>query len=1068
MAGQYQLAVTSKLPFGTIGGLTYSTWAYRLTWAAHPDDLQSHVGLILSTRIDVKDPADYPGVPQMAGMSRSVHADEGTQYLYRTIDPKKGRSADLYLIAPSAEDSFTPLKVATADADTTDWQSLSFTVDPAAPPAPTQMMRGPSASAGSPQPPTVDGQPLSNSSRRVPKATLVSLQLETPRIDLGGAVLKFGLVNSLRLQPGEVDAAQQWLANNDQFHDDGPPRDAHGAALADTLKAFEGAPLASDLPSPGVFTSVPAQTLSTFGKAIIALRRQRVNQLAAQQFVPQLVPQLAPQLAPQQPQQIVIAPAIKAFQARAIDLQNAAVVALNGFEQNFKVTPIGVLNLERIEMTPVGIERGALISTIPLAPLEQTAVVHKEWSVTTKEFESIVTDSLENFSETGVTENTELAQATNSQTSHSNQFNVNGTVTGGYGPVTATISSAFSSQNQESQSANESRKHAITTTRKASSRVKQEHKVTISTTTVTGTSETSTRVLQNPSTTNPIRIDYFSLMRKWHVGLYRYGLRLTYDIAIPEPASAMRKVYADLANLKAMLGPFAFSLARGTITRTNYQQLADQYNAQVPPPPDPDYTFTIAPAITVCPDRSNPCGIQFSSVGIPAIRDGYAIDTVTLDGGVWGYSGKGLGYGIVGTTFFKWDAQSDQEFPTTSLFDTAGRPFLHGATGSPTIGVFMNDVRAASIVLTIKAKLSDSAFEAWRSDVWNALFNAAQTQYFARQQDIQSRVSAIETQIEGVDTLTLRREENEEVMKGVLRWLLGPTFHFMPEDVVVEFLAQSPIPILNPNGNIDLVHGTVIDASRGDGLNVTGTGWYPMFMYQEMVKFINEAIEWENVLYFLYSYFWDVPPSWDFIRQIRHPDATRQAFLRAGSARVVLTVRRGWELAWVRFVEAGGFGSELIPGHPYLTIAKEIQDYDQTNYPGIPPANPGGGPLPDDGASVATVSAAKLAPNAAAVTVAVKSSAGFQPGYTAIIDTWDTKMMKGGLPVTAQETQVITAVPDPTHITVERIDNPHDGSLVPFPIMQGGEKGQIIAEWFEYTPTSGTDIAVTSNLADIA
>jgi hypothetical protein len=68
-----------------------------------------------------------------------------------------------------------------------------------------------------------------------------------------------------------------------------------------------------------------------------------------------------------------------------------------------------------------------------------------------------------------------------------------------------------------------------------------------------------------------------------------------------------------------------------------------------------------------------------------------------------------------------------------------------------------------------------------------------------------------------------------------------------------------------------------------------------------------------------------------------------------------------------------------------------------------------------------------------------------------------------------QEAQTITAVSaDGMSITVERIEKPHDGSQKPFPIMQGGEKGQLIAEWFEYTPTSGTDIQVTSNLATIA
>jgi hypothetical protein len=195
------------------------------------------------------------------------------------------------------------------------------------------------------------------------------------------------------------------------------------------------------------------------------------------------------------------------------------------------------------------------------------------------------------------------------------------------------------------------------------------------------------------------------------------------------------------------------------------------------------------------------------------------------------------------------------------------------------------------------------------SNVWTALYNAAQTQYYAQQQEYQSQIAALQDKLANIDTLTLRREENEEIMKGVLRWLLGPSFDFMPQDVRDSFEQQQP--------PLDLKHGTAFDSDIGDGLHVTATGWYPMFAYQEMVKFINEAIEWENVLYFLYSYFWDVPESWKFIRELQHPDSTRQAFLRAGSARVVLTVRKGWEDAWTTFVEAGHFDATLIH-HPYL------------------------------------------------------------------------------------------------------------------------------------------------------
>jgi hypothetical protein len=1056
MAANLQLTPLDKVPFRQINGKPYCVWSYRLSWSAAPADLKRYAGLLFSSRIDIKDPAAFADVPEVQGTNLIDDPSQDTQILYKEILPAGATQVDLSFIAPCAEDSFTALRVVSASTSLHDWKPLVFSVDTQGSAAQTQTVSGPLADLTA-TPASLEGQRLDNSARRVSKATLVSIELPRPSQGVDGAVSKFGFVSNLRLQAGEVDKARQRMIFTDQ------PRlagDAHAptqpnAQLWSALKAFEGSPVPSALPAPSVFGPVPTATIAAFGRAIVGIRQDQLE--SARVVETRSTVQPAPRST------------LMAHEAVSVNLHNAAVVALNGFEANFKVTPIGVLNLERIEMTPVGIERGALIATIPLAPLEQTAVVHKEWSVTTKEFTSIVTDSLENFSETGVTENTELAQATTSQTTHSNQFNVNGTVTGGYGPVTATVSSSFTAQNQESQSANESRKHAIATTRKASARVKQEHKVTISTTTVTGTSETSTRILQNPSPTDPIRIDYFSLMRKWHVGLYRYGLRLTYDIAIPEPASAIRKVYAEIENLRGQLGPFRFGVQRAAITAGNYKQLADQYNAQVPLLPAPDYTTAIAPTISVCPDKSNTCGIIYSSVPLPALKDGYAIDTITVDGGVWGYSGKGLGYGVVGTQFFKWDAQSDQEFTTTKLLDTAGQPFLAGAQGSQTIGVFMNDVRAASLVFTVKAKLTNEALEAWQLDVWNALYNAAQTQYFAGQQDIQAQIAALQDKLNNVDTLTLRREENEEIMKGVLRWLLGPNFHFMPDDVLLQFVEQMPIPILNPNGNIDIIHGTVLDATRGDGLNVTAAGWYPMFMYQEMVKFINEAIEWENVLYFLYGYFWDVAPSWNFIRQIRHPDATRQAFLRAGSARVVLPVRRGWEQAWVTFVEAGGFGQKLIPGHPYMTIAEEVQNYDQTNYPGIPPANPAGGPLPDGGESVASVSSDKLTPSGGApVNIAVGSSTGFHVGYTAIIDTYDTKMVQGGKTVTAQEAQVITAVPDDTHVTVARIENPHDGSTRPFPVMQAGEKGQLIAEWFEYTPSSGTDIAVTSNLATIA
>jgi GH18 family chitinase len=1031
----------------------------------------------------------------------------------------------------------------------------------------------------SPSPQPVTAPKRSNETRRIPKATYVPLIVpiansvdNPPGVSVEGrAVLKFGYIRRLALQPGEVDAVQGELSRPASLA-------AGGTALLnsttisntkvwDTLRSFEGSPMPSQLPAPGVFANIPSGALMAFGKAIVSLRQQsldRLKQQAAGAPDPSPPTVLASELTQQPTRSLTRIPGNIALTSTPMSLDlstsvgkwlnliNLGIGATNGFEANVTATPVGMLNLERLEMTPAGIERGGLLATIPLAPKEQTAVVQKEWSVTTKEFTSIVTDSLENYSETGVTENTDLSQSTTSQTQHSNQFNINSTVQGSYaGFVTGSVSAGFTAQDSNSQSATDSRKHAIATTRKASARVKQEHKMSISTTTVTGTSETTTRILQNPSDTNPIRIDYFSMIRKWRVGLYRYGLRLTYDISIPEPGGTLREAYMQLADLQLQAARgFNFPLTQSDITQQNYENpssalwaYANQWGVLVPPPPAPG-----SPLMPNMPATGiGTGGWQYFQLPFSVPENQWVIKVTAL-ANINTLPNKGFYFAVEATPFY----DGPNFNPKSYSVDLTGQyHFMEYYTGQQTVTFWFNDAGAATWVgLIVQIAPTLAAVQQWVSEVWNALYNAAQAAFYAQQQAVNAQIQALQDQLNNVDTLTLRREENDEIMKGVLRWLLGPLFEFMPPDV--QALFGAPLVAAPGCGGASstrcdlLTHGvsfTGNDIFGDDTPQQANYDWSTMFLYQEMVKFINEAIEWENVLYFLYSYFWDVPASWDFIRQIRHPDSTRQAFLRAGSARVVLTVRRGWEPAWVSFVETGGFGQTLLPNHPYMSIVQEIQAYDNTNYPGIPAANPASGPTSDQEDSVATTSHALVPASATPstpvnipidtnppfitatnfivgytvvidsygsvatisnsptpgsngnpVSIPVNSSAGFVVGVAAVIDSADSGVQETqtvtGIPdathITVQmlkndhyaipfpivqniqESQIITAIPDATHITVQKLNYPHDGRTTPFPVVQPGEKGILISEWFEYTPTSGTDIAVTSNLATIS
>ncbi|MGF1428242.1 hypothetical protein [Kitasatospora sp. LaBMicrA B282] len=876
---------------------------------------------------------------------------------------------------------------------------------------------------------------LDHATRQIDKATLVPLS--APPSSTGSAIAKAGFVRRLALQPGEVAAVHAHL---DRSAD--PAADAAtwepGATVPALLAAFEGQPLASVLPAPAEFAAVPVETLRTFGQAVVDLRGRRLAEAAA-----------APE-----PSDTALGSAQQSL--------HTAVLALRTLDANAAAPRLGWMNLERLEMAPNGIERGELIATIPLAPLEETAVTQKEWSVQSKEFSSIVTDSLENYSETGVTDNTELSQSTTSQQQHSNQFNITGTVSGGIPIISGSVTSGFTGQGADSQSATDSRKHATTLTQKASTRAKQEHKVTITTTSVTGSSQTTTRTLKNPSPTDAMRIDYFSMMRRWRVRLYRYGLRLTYDLVLPEPSASMRKAYIDLQALKDQLGPFVFPVPHDDITdevrdedpeppvthpptpkEPHFQVLADRYNAQVPQPPAK--VKTLRPTL----DQPVPQGVRASAKVTVTLDPGYEIQSVTLTGRMTSTTGH-LGQFTVEGSTVPFDPWADKTFTDELLLAPGGTNFLAGATGTQPILMTFDDVSTESLEFTVVCVPTADAMAQWRSDVWNALYSAAQTDYYAQQQDIAGRIAALEDELDNVDTLTLRREENDEIMKCVLRYLLGGSFPTVPAPVTAKFAADK----------VDTGHGAAFDTQDIQ----PGTQlWTLVTQYEDIVRFVNEAIEWENVVTFLYSYFWDLPDSWPFIRRLKHPDANRQAFLRAGSARVVLTVRKGWETRWVNFVENGTIDDPSQPGtpSPNFTIAQEIAAYDDRNYPGIPPANPGRSAVRLEDA-LFTSCADRVGPSDGPVVIPVASSEGFQPGSRVVIDSvTDT--------ANDQEAQLITAVPDDTHLEVARLDKAHNGTAAaPFPLTVPGEKGELIAEWNEYTPTSGTDIQVTSNLSTIA
>jgi hypothetical protein len=589
--------------------------------------------------------------------------------------------------------------------------------------------------------------------------------------------------------------------------------------------------------------------------------------------------------------------------------------AVVGFQERIPIEPIGYLHLERIEMYPAGVERGELIHSVPLAPGETVNVSHKEWSVSEKQFEDIVQDFFEGYSEEGVAEKTDIAMSTDSQSQHATALNVGASLSASYSSVTLTTSFGYNATSNDSLSKKDSRNHSMAITKKASARTKKDHKVTFKVTSVAGSEDQSVRVISNPSSTDSMRIDYFQLARKWKIDLLRYGLRMTYDIVIPNPGSGIVTLVEDVNALDALIStPFTFTLPLSAIyynsqasdphAISNYDQLAAQYNATVTPPPEVRKWVNVHKETAPVSDYDH---VHYDSVDFD-IDDSYYI-----------YQ-------------FQWEFNYvNNAGDTRSYFEMIGGESipegirgLIGMSGHLSLDFVYQYVYDFAINITFICRPKVQVLLDWRLQVWNQLRQAAEEQYNKSLQDYKDQRAKLVQEIADYDALTLRRMEQEEIMKGVLRWLLGPQFHLVPFNLSSLFNNDTNDPAVQD----------VLDPNR-----LTDAQWLAVMEHGEFIKYIHNAIEWENVLYFTYPYFWDDNKLWDFKKFLFHPDPTHRTFLRSGAARVVLTIRPGFEPSFTSLVESGAFNS--LPGpHPYVTIAQEIQDFANTNYPGFPPANP--------------------------------------------------------------------------------------------------------------------------------
>jgi hypothetical protein len=99
--------------------------------------------------------------------------------------------------------------------------------------------------------------------------------------------------------------------------------------------------------------------------------------------------------------------------------------------------------------------------------------------------------------------------------------------------------------------------------------------------------------------------------------------------------------------------------------------------------------------------------------------------------------------------------------------------------------------------------------------------------------------------------------------------------------------------------------------------------------YAAFAKFMEQAFEWDIMSYNFYPYYWGARTEWAKLYQYENNDPLFRSFMQAGMARVVVTVRPGFEKAVGYYLQTGQIwnGGEVpvIEDALFLSIVDELE-----------------------------------------------------------------------------------------------------------------------------------------------
>lgn len=393
--------------------------------------------------------------------------------------------------------------------------------------------------------------------------------------------------------------------------------------------------------------------------------------------------------------------------------------------------------------------------------------------------------------------------------------------------------------------------------------------------------------------------------------IFNYGKRLMFEFMIPEPAKLHLLGMAENpigTKLVEPVDPRKYVDPTGTIVPLKLKDYASindatvkywggMYNVELEPAPVETMTVGKSFAFTT-PE----------SMGSEWEESGSGSENITLPEGYYATHAK-VGAYVSNEPGVGFKAIAGGKLMNITNTGSSNEESISKFVGAVPVSFSSLGYHAGSVNFEIKLTVLPETKLAWQQETFRAIIEAyeeAKIDYDQKLAEENAKGGTIREANPGF----YRQIENMVLRKNCISYIVDQTPS--AKRTYGKDMSKSLAAGIKRNfGN----HEIKVDANLDD--------------YAAFVKFIEQAFEWDIMSYNFYPYYWGARESWANLYQYDNNDPLFRSFMQAGMARVIVTVRPGFEEAVSYYMQTGQIwnGGEVpvIEDKLFLSIVDELR-----------------------------------------------------------------------------------------------------------------------------------------------